>query len=80
MSAEVRAFADTLRKKVSLPVYHIDESMSSREAASLLRFRKKKDRRNKEAVDRIAACIILENFLKENPPPALDDPLVEEGA
>ena len=80
MSAEVRTFADTLRKKVSLPVYHIDESMSSREAASLLRFRKKKDRRNKEAVDRIAACIILENFLKENPPPALDDPLVEEGA
>ncbi len=68
MSAEVRAFAEGLRKKAALPLYYIDESMSSREAASLLRFRRKKDRRSKEAVDRIAACIILENFLKENGP------------
>jgi putative Holliday junction resolvase len=79
MSAEARAFAENLRKKVSLPIYHIDESMSSRVAASLLRFRKKKDRRRKEAVDRIAACIILENFLRENPPRTLDSLPVEKG-
>ncbi len=68
MSAEVRAFAEGLRKKTALPLYYVDESMSSRDAASLLRFRRKKDRRSKATVDRIAACIILENFLKENGP------------
>jgi putative Holliday junction resolvase len=67
MSAEVRAFAESLRKRSALPVYYIDESMSSKKAASLLLFRKKKDRRSKEAVDRLAACIILENFLRETP-------------
>ncbi len=77
MSAEVRAFAEGLRKKTALPLYYIDESMSSREAASLLRFRKKKDRRNKEAVDRIAACIILENFLRETSPETLSLPAGE---
>jgi putative Holliday junction resolvase len=68
MSAEVRAFVERLQKKVALPIYFVDESMSSKEAASLLRFRKKKDRRNRESVDRIAACIILENYLRENAP------------
>ena len=79
MSTEVRAFAEGLRNRAALPVYYIDESMSSKEATSLLRFRKKKDRRSKEAVDRIAACIILKNFIRENSP---DAPLpfpIEEG-
>jgi RNase H-fold protein (predicted Holliday junction resolvase) len=31
-----------------------------------MRFKKKKDRRDKQAVDRIAACLILEAFQKEN--------------
>ena len=41
--------------------------MSSHEAAALLRFRKKKDRRDKATVDRLAACLILEAFLREGP-------------
>jgi putative Holliday junction resolvase len=78
MSAEVRVFAEGLRKKAGLPLFYIDESMSSKSAASLLLFRKKKDRRDKGSVDRIAACIILENFLRESPPPVL--PAASEGA
>ncbi|MGA2506710.1 MAG: Holliday junction resolvase RuvX [Chitinispirillaceae bacterium] len=66
MATEIRKFAADLEKKISFPVYFIDESLTSKQASELLRFRKKKERRNKEAVDRIAACLILEAFLKEN--------------
>jgi putative holliday junction resolvase len=64
MSTEIRAFASELGNLVSLPVCFVDESLSSIEATALMRFRKKKDRRNKEAIDRMAACIILESFQK----------------
>ena len=64
MSKEIRAFASTLEKATSVPVCFVDESLSSVEAGAILRFRKKKDRRNKEAIDRIAACVILEAYKK----------------
>jgi putative holliday junction resolvase len=64
MSKEIRLFASDLEQAASLPVRFVDESLSSVQAAEIMRFRKKKDRRNKEAVDRIAACIILESFKK----------------
>ena len=68
MSAEVRAFAADFEKTAPtrLPVYFVDESLTSKKAAELMRFRKKKVRRDKSATDRIAACLILEQFLKEN--------------
>ena len=65
MSLEVRNFAAELEKRVAVPVYFIDESLTSKQAEGLLRFRKKKVRRSKDAVNRIAACLILEAFLKE---------------
>lgn len=65
MSLEVRNFAARLEKSVAIPVYFIDESLTSKKAEGLLRFRKKKIRRSKEAVDRIAACLILESFLTQ---------------
>jgi|WetSurMetagenome_2_1015567.scaffolds.fasta_scaffold510738_2 putative holliday junction resolvase len=64
MSKEIRVFASDLKQAVSVPIRFVDESLSSIQAAEILRFRKKKDRRNKEAVDRIAACVILESFKK----------------
>ena len=73
MSAEVKLFAEGLRKETNLKVFFIDESLSSKEATELLRFRRKKERRDKGAIDRIAACLILEAFLKEHPP---DAPLI----
>jgi len=62
MSAEVRKFAAGF---AALPVHFVDESLTSKQALGLLRFRKKKERRDKAAVDRIAACLILEAFLRE---------------
>lgn len=65
MSTEIRKFAADLEKRASLPLYFIDESLTSKQAASLMRFRKKKERRDNGSVDRLAACLILEAFLRE---------------
>lgn len=65
MSLEARKFAAKLEKSLAIPVYFIDESLTSKQAEGLLRFRKKKVRRSKDAVDRIAACLILESFLTQ---------------
>jgi putative Holliday junction resolvase len=64
MSKEIRAFASVLGRATGLPPVFVDESHSSKTASALLRPRRKKDRRNKEAVDRIAACVILESYQK----------------
>jgi len=65
MSRDVRRFAKMLCDRVSLPCSFIDESFSSKRAQRMLRYRKKKIRRDKAAVDRIAACLILEEYLRE---------------
>jgi putative Holliday junction resolvase len=64
MSREIRLFAERLAELTGQTPLFVDESMSSVEAASLMRFRKKKDRRRKDAADRVAACLILEAFQK----------------
>jgi len=63
MSAEVRKFAEGFS---ALPVHFVDESLTSIKAAELIRFHKKKVRRDKATTDRVAACLILEEFIKEN--------------
>jgi RNAse H-fold protein YqgF len=65
MSLEVRAFAEKLQTVSSIPFFFVDESLTSVRAAEIMRFKKKKDRRDKQAVDRIAACLILEAFQRE---------------
>ena len=66
MSKEIRAFARKLEDRTGLTVHFIDESLTSIRAADLLRYRKKKERRDKGAVDRLAACLILEQYIKES--------------
>ena len=66
MSEEVRRFACKVEKEISLPVEFVDESLSSRKASQLLSLRKKKHRRNKALVDRIAACLILERYREDH--------------
>ncbi len=65
MSKETRAFAGALGKRAGLAVHFVDESFSSKDAARILAVRKKKARRDKALHDRIAACLILEQYLKE---------------
>jgi putative Holliday junction resolvase len=65
MSIEVRKFAMNLEKNLAIPVYYTDESHTSKQAADVMLFRPKKDRRVKANIDRVAACLILESFLRE---------------
>ena len=70
MSAEVRKFASEIEKRCGLPIHFIDESFTSKRAAELMMFRKKKARRDKGLSDRIAASLILETFLEINGVPS----------
>lgn len=65
MSKEIRTFAEKLKEICGKPIHFVDESLSSKRASELLRFRKKKARQDKAAVDRLAACIILEIYREE---------------
>jgi len=65
MSKEVRSFAEKLQVSSGLPVNFVDESYSSKKAAELMRFRKKKMRKDKAAIDRLAACLILQSYRED---------------
>jgi putative Holliday junction resolvase len=77
-SEQVRSFAGQLRKATGLPVTPFDERFSTTRAIEVLeeagggrqlapgrRAATGKDKKRREAVDRIAATIILEDFLAE---------------
>jgi putative Holliday junction resolvase len=66
MTLEIRAFVDTLKPFIAIPVEFTDESFSSVEAASIMMTRKKKERRQKTTIDRVAACLILERYLRDS--------------
>ena len=62
----VETFIAALRKHVTQPVHVIDESYSSVEAEASLHAMGKKVGQDKGAVDRIAAAIILKQYLNES--------------
>jgi putative holliday junction resolvase len=66
----VDAFIAALERRFGLPVHREDESFTSQLAAESLKSRSKRNRRrsggrnrDKEAIDRVAACYILQDFL-----------------
>lgn len=67
MSAEARAFGETLARATGLPVEFYDESLTSWEAEESLKGRKKSlERARREGdVDRAAAVAILRSFLRD---------------
>ncbi|MDR2592636.1 MAG: Holliday junction resolvase RuvX [Chitinispirillales bacterium] len=64
MSREVREFATAIEQRVNLPIHFIDESFTSKKAAELMMYRKKKARRDKSLSDRIASCLILQEYIE----------------
>jgi len=64
----VKAFIEALRKRIAQPVHTVDESFSSVEAEESLHQMGKKVGQDKGAVDRIAAALILKQYLKEIQP------------
>lgn len=63
MSKEVREFAAAVERRAGIPVHFVDESYTSKRAAELMTHRKKKARRDKSLSDRIAACLILQEYI-----------------
>lgn len=59
-----RRFGNRLKGRYNLPVFTIDERLSSVEAERLLAGERRFD---KKAVDRLAARIILESWLQQQP-------------
>ncbi|WP_218939768.1 Holliday junction resolvase RuvX [Coxiella endosymbiont of Amblyomma sculptum] len=63
-----RKFANTLRSKTDLPVYTVDERLTTVEARKLY-FNRKKNFKFPKQFDSYAAKIILEQWLQENTDP-----------
>ncbi|NQV48978.1 MAG: Holliday junction resolvase RuvX [Candidatus Marinimicrobia bacterium] len=62
----VEVFIELLKGSITQPVHTIDESYSSVEAEASLHQMGKKVGDDKGAVDRIAAALILKQYLQEN--------------
>jgi len=60
---KIQAFADDLRKHFKLPVHLWDERLTSAEATRLLRATDLSIEKRGQAVDRMAAILILQNWM-----------------
>jgi putative holliday junction resolvase len=63
-SRKVAEFAEELRRRFELPVHLWDERLTSSEANRLLREAEVSLERRAQAVDRMAATLILQSFLQ----------------
>lgn len=67
MSTEVRKFVEELKQKLlpkTIPFNFHDESFSSVKSNSILiQTKNRKKRQKKQEVDKVAACVILQEFL-----------------
>ncbi len=66
MTAKAERFARQLEGRFHLPVFTINESLTSFEAEQQLQQNKKIDQHNKEEIDKMAAAIIVQNWLEQN--------------
>jgi putative holliday junction resolvase len=60
---KVKAFARSLSACLAVPVILHDEALTTKEAEDILRNGGMRWRRRKEAVDKLAACLILQSYL-----------------
>jgi len=63
-SEKMRVFAEDLRKASGLPVHLWDERLTSAEANRVLRDSEMSIKRRGEVVDRLAAVLILQNWME----------------
>ncbi len=62
-SAYTAEFAERLRDKTGIPITYWDERLTSVEAERMLRERGASLERRKNAVDKLAAMLLLESYL-----------------
>jgi putative Holliday junction resolvase len=63
-SEKMKLFAEELRKRFKLPVHLWDERLTSAEANRVLRDSEMSIKRRGEVVDRLAAVLILQNWME----------------
>jgi putative holliday junction resolvase len=66
-SRKVREFGDKITARTGLPVIYRDERMTSVQAQRVMQELSMKTKGNKEQIDRIAATLLLEEYLKTVP-------------
>lgn len=64
LSQKVAEFAEELRRRFQLPVHLWDERLTSAEANRLLREAELSIKKRAQAVDRMAAVLILQSFMQ----------------
>lgn len=65
MTKIVAQFCAQLEKRFSLPIHQINEALSSYEAEELLKKNLKIGQHNKHEIDKMAAAIIVQNWLDQ---------------
>jgi len=65
---KVRRFADRLRKACSRPVVLWDETLSTKEAEAILRQTGVSREKRRDVIDRVAAAVILQDYLDRSGP------------
>jgi putative holliday junction resolvase len=68
---EVDAFAAQLKTRFALPVHFVDETLTSHEAESSIAKKKRREVRGSGLIDSRAACLILQDYLDQQLPPAI---------
>ena len=65
MTTAARQFCYELEKRFKLPVFQVDEALSSQQAEEFLKQDMKINKQNKHEIDRIAAAIIVQRWLDQ---------------
>jgi len=65
MTAMVGQFVYELEKRFQLPVFEINEALSSQQAQEILKQNKKINQHNKAEIDKMAAAIIVQRWLDQ---------------
>ena len=65
MTAAARHFCYELKKRFKLPVFEVNEALSSQQAEEILKQDIKINKQNKHEIDRIAAAIIVQRWLDQ---------------
>ncbi len=63
-SKQIKKFADKLSKYINIPIEFQDESLTTLHASEVLHLQKKSLKKNKSKLDKIAAALILRNYLE----------------
>lgn len=70
---EVDAFAAKLKAAFGLPVYLVDETLTSSEAESSIAKKDRRAVRDSGLIDSRAACLILQDYLDQKFPPEISE-------